>query len=73
MEERKQKAQELDPELLEKVSGGIVRECTCGYCGAVFYTWGTLRAHERDVHESKVSYSPPTPPTPEPPNPPAVP
>ena len=48
MEDRNDKAQELNPEQLEKVSGGgEYRECTCGYCGAVFGTIGLLWAHLR--------------------------
>ena len=55
MENRNDKEQlrELDPEQLEKASGGVIKERVCTLCGKTFYTQSRLETHIKFEHQVK--------------------
>ena len=51
----KEQVQKLDPEQLEKVSGGMARELVCSQCGEAFWSMAKLNDHIREKHPFKES------------------
>ena len=53
----KDQVQELDPEQMENVSGGLTRDegLTCDQCGATFWSRAKLFAHIQEKHAVRES------------------
>ena len=51
----KEKVQELEPEKMEEVSGGVMRKLVCCHCGETFWSISKLDDHIREKHPVKES------------------